>query len=249
MSARRGYLAPSNEMMAARMVAAAGPTLVDEALGRLATLRNDVALFVHGVPTLSGLEVTAELSSAALAGGWQNGATIELVATGAAGLKATAVGSLAAGKRGVRVPIPDADPAKGPWHVVARTIGPDGPVEASTEVQRPPMVLIGLASARRGTSSPRAPLEPLADLRLNRRERLRVEWPIIDDAATRTARLLDRKGQPLGAPLPFAPAPEARVAAIDLPLASLPEGEFVVELEATRGDLAERRLFAFRVTR
>jgi hypothetical protein len=111
------------------------------------------------------------------------------------------------------------------------------------------MVLIGPASAWRSTPSPRAPLDPLADLRLNRRERLRVAWPIIDGTATRTARLLDRKGQPLGAPLPFAPAPEGGVAAIDLPLASLPEGDFVVELEATRGDIAERRLFAFRVTR
>ena len=98
--------------------------------------------------------------------------------------------------------------------------------------------------------SPRVPLRPLADPRLTRGERLRVEWAVVAPADRRVARLLDRTGKPLGQPLPFAVLPpEKQAVAIDLPLASLTEGDYLVELVATRGEESERRLLPFRVVR
>jgi hypothetical protein len=110
--------------------------------------------------------------------------------------------------------------------------------------------LIGAPMAWRATPSPRSPLRPLADFQLTRGDRLHVEWPILQDAATRAARLLDRRGQPLGQPLPIGAAPDGRqAAAVDLPIASLPEGDFVLELSATSDGQTERRALAFRVVR
>jgi hypothetical protein len=104
--------------------------------------------------------------------------------------------------------------------------------------------------AWRGMPSPRVPLKPLADTRLTRAERLHVEWSVVAPADTRVARLLDRTGKPLGQPLPFAAmAPDRQAIAVDLPMGSLPEGDYVIELVATRADQSERRLLPFRVVR
>ena len=69
-------------------------------------------------------------------------------------------------------------------------------------------------------------------------------------ADAHTARLLDRAGKPLGQALPFTPLSDGRTAlAVDLPIGPLSEGDYVIELVATRGDISERRLLAFRVVR
>jgi VWFA-related protein len=252
-SARRGYFAMTPEMAAAAAAPrdAAGPSAVDEALGRLTSVRADADLFVTGAAGPAGLDVAVEVSAAAAKReGWTGGGTLQVVATSADGRTATAAAELAAGERSARVTLPTADIGTGPWQVVVQAAGRDGRMEQRTDVAATAARLVGQPLAFRGTSSLRSALRPLADARLSRLERLRVEWPVVGPAETHTARLLDRTGKPLGQPLPFTQLPADRQAlAVDLPIGSLPEGDYVVELVASQGDATERRLLAFRVVR
>jgi hypothetical protein len=92
----------------------------------------------------------------------------------------------------------------------------------------------------------------VADFTYRRTERLHVEWPVLQTLDSRQARLLDREG---GA-LPGTPAVSeietgggGPAVAVDLMLSSLAEGDYVLELTASRGAESERQLLAFRVTR
>jgi VWFA-related protein len=252
-SARRGYFAMTPEMAAAAAAPRpdAGSSAVDESIGRLAAIRPDAALFLAGAARADGLDITIELSGdAARREGWTGGTTVQVTASGADGRSATAEATLAAGERHARVTLRSDDAGAGPWRVVARASGRDRTVEERLEVPAGAAQLVGQPVAYRALPSPRSPLRPLADARLSRLERLRVEWDVLVSDAQHTARLLDRTGKPLGQPLPFATLPEGRAArAIDLPIGPLSEGDYVIELVATRGDVTERRLLAFRVIR
>ena len=159
-------------------------------------------------------------------------------------------------------------------------------LEDRAEVPVPaPSTLVGAPIAFRGTASSRIPLRPVADFQFRRSERLRIEWPVLKPLDQRSARVLDRKGQPLAlnatvtesAPreetdsAPAAGAGEgpranevslagARASgggaplalknvSVDLMLAPLAEGDYVIELTAGAGGQIERRLVAFRVVK
>lgn len=252
-SARRGYLAPTAAMLAAASAPRAntGPTAVDDALGRLAASRAEAELFVAGTATPDGVHVAVELApSIAATAAFSAGADIRAVATRSDGINASSSATLAAGERiaSTTIALP-ADTASGPWQVVVQAIGQNQRLEQRVEVPAMTSRLVGPALAYRGTSSPRVPVRPVADARLSRRERLRVEWPLVAPADSHVARLLDRAGKPLGQPLPLTSTADRPALALDLPLGSLPEGDYVVELVATQGDASERQLLAFRVIR
>jgi VWFA-related protein len=252
-SARRGYLAPTAAMLAAAAAPRVntGPTAVDHALGRLATSRADAEMFVAGTATPEGVHVAVELApSVAASAAFRDGAEIRAMATRSDGVTAAASAAMAAGERiaATRIALP-AGTAGGTWQVVVQATGQDQRLEQRVEVPAMTSRLVGPALGYRGTSSPRVPVLPLADARLSRRERLRVEWPVVARADGHVARLLDRAGKPLGQPLPLTQVADRPALALDLPLGSLPEGDFVVELIATQGDVSERQLLAFRVTR
>jgi hypothetical protein len=251
-SARRGYFAPTAELAAAAAASRVdtGPSAVDEAIGRLASVRADTELFVAGTATTEGLYVAVELSTVVAArAAWRDGATVHAVATRSDGANASATAEIVAGGRDAVAVIPIPDTSPGTWPVV-QVAGADSRLEQRVEVAASGARLVGQATAWRGMPSPRVALRPLADARLTRMERLRVEWPVIAPAGRHVARLLDRTGQPLGQPLPFAEIePERRALAIDLPMGSLPEGDYVIELVATHADESERRLLPFRVVR
>ncbi len=252
-SARRGYFAMTPAMAAAAAAprANAGPSAVDDALGRLNSVRADSDLFVAGAARPAGLEVSVEIPAATVTReGWSQGSSLQVLVTAADGHSHTATATLAPGERSALVTLPAADVGTGPWRVVVQAAGRDRRIEQRLDITTASDRLIGQPTAWRGTPSPRVPLKPLADARLNRLERLRVEWPVIAPADVHTARLLDKVGKPLGQPLPFATLPADRQAlAVDLPIGALPEGDYVVELVATRGADSERRLLAFRVVR
>ena len=252
-SARRGYLAPTAEMVAAAAAPRvnAGPSAIDEAIGRLASARTGAELFVAGSAAPDGLHVAVELAATTAARAeWRDGGTVQAVATRADGANASATAEMAAGARGAVVTIPVPDSNTGVWQVVVQATANDGRLEQRIEIVAPPARLIGQPLAWRGAPSPRVPLRPLADPRLTRAERLRVTWPMIGSADSHVARLLDRTGGPLGQPLPFTnPAPDPGSLVVDLPMASLPEGDYVIELVATLAGESERRLLAFRVVR
>jgi hypothetical protein len=69
----------------------------------------------------------------------------------------------------------------------------------------------------------------------------------------RTARVLDRRGQPLALNVTVAESPGAQTSlpsvTADVLLAPLAEGDYVLELTAGAGAQTERRLMAFRVVR
>lgn len=252
-SARRGYFAMTPEMAAAAAAprVAAAPTAVDEALGRLASVRADADLFVAGAAGPAGLDVAIEIPAATLKReGWDGGTTLEVLATSADGRSAAATAELLAGARSARVVLPSAQVGIGPWEVVVRATGRDGRLEQHMQIAAAGARIVGQPRAFRGAPSLRSPLQPMADGQISRLERLRVEWPVLGPVDQRAARLLDRTGKPLGGPLPFAPLPPDRQAlAVDIPMAALPAGDYVVELVATTAGESERRLLAFRVTR
>jgi hypothetical protein len=92
---------------------------------------------------------------------------------------------------------------------------------------------------------------PVASREFSRTERLLIRVPTYGPNGTRpavSARLLSRTGQPMRDLTVTAPAGEAGGRAIDLPLAGLAAGDYIVEVEATSaaGDAKDR--VAFRVT-
>jgi hypothetical protein len=254
-SARRGYLAPTEEMLAAASAprVVTGPSAVAEALGRLARARDDTEMFVAGTPVPGGIHLGVELAATTVRrDAWRTGATVRAVATRSDGTSASASADIAARDRtaALSVPLPDGGAAD-TWQVVVQAAGDGQRLEQRVEITTRLPRLIGPPLGFRGMPSPRIPLTPLADARLSRRERLHVEWPIVATADSHAARLLDRTGQPLGDPLPVTRSDtgDRGVVALDLPMGSLPEGDFLVELIATKGDESERQLLAFRVVR
>ncbi|MDQ3070555.1 MAG: hypothetical protein M3R55_12615, partial [Acidobacteriota bacterium] len=124
-----------------------------------------------------------------------------------------------------------------------------GAADAGVTVPAAATGLIGEALSFRGLA--RA-LMPAADGRYRRTERATIEAPLAAGAIPSGARLLDRLGKPLSIPL----APRERIDAAgvrwivaELPLAPLSDGDYVIEIEATRDETRERRLFAIRVVR
>jgi len=252
-SARRGYLAPTAEMAAAAAAprSVGAPSAVDDAIGRLALARDDTEMFVSGTATAEGLRVAIELpASVAARESWRDGATVQAVAARSGGATATATTEMPAGARAAVATVPVGDASPGTWQVVVQAAGRDARLERRIEIVAPVARLVGDALAWRAASSPRAPLRPLVDPRLTRVERLRVEWPLVAAVDSHVTRLLDRAGKPLGQPLPSSAADTAAPAiVVDVPMAPLPEGDYVIELVATRGEESERRLLAFRIVR
>ena len=91
---------------------------------------------------------------------------------------------------------------------------------------------------------------PLAGREFSRIEHLLIRVPTYGPGGTNPpvrARLLNRAGQPMN-DLQVEPSPVAGEQQIDLPLAALPPGEYVVEIRVGDGDGDAKELFAFRVT-
>ena len=83
---------------------------------------------------------------------------------------------------------------------------------------------------------------PAIDTRFRRTERIRVEVSLSVDMPTASARLLDRKGQPLAVPVTATVRENGggREAVAEAMLASLAPGDYLVEL--TLGDGASRQV-------
>jgi hypothetical protein len=91
--------------------------------------------------------------------------------------------------------------------------------------------------------------QPTADARFRRAERLRVDVAVAGPAPTVSARLLDRKGQPLAVPVAAVVREETplRIASAELALAPLAPGDYLVELSVTRGSRNEKVVVAVRI--
>jgi VWFA-related protein len=256
-SARRGYLAPTEEMLKAEANAAAraaaGPTAVDVELGRLARSRPDSRLYLAATASPTTLSVIVELASRELDGGrFKNGAPVTVTITPAKDGAATMTvdGRLEPGSRGTTVTaaIPGVDGDA--YRVRAVVTAADEPLRADLDVRVVAPGLVGEAVVSR-SASPRAPLRPVADFQFFRSERIHVEWPVFRPLDSRAARLLGRNGAAL--PLPVALSEladgERIVVTADLTLAPLAAGDYLIELTAGSKDERVTRLIAFRVAR
>jgi VWFA-related protein len=91
--------------------------------------------------------------------------------------------------------------------------------------------------------------DPIAAFAFDRTEQIRLEWPTRGSVDRVEARLLDRTGHPLAAPIPAmldaSRTPPVIVA--EPPLASMAHGDYVIELMVTAGSTTEQRFTAFRV--
>jgi VWFA-related protein len=255
-TARRGYMASTveaNNAAAAAAAAKAVPAPIAEELARLSRLRSDAELFSYGGARNGRLHVAVELSGQEMARGrWTNGADVEVTATGSAGGEVSGRARVEAGARGAVVELVLPPGSVGPWRTTLRVSQGTAALTDRLEIPaRDSTPLVAAPILFRGAPAPRAPMRPVADFQFRRNERLRVEWPVADVLDSRTARLLDRRGAPL--PIPAAvtevDGPSGRVVNVDVNLAPLAEGDYLVELTAGKGGQTEKGLLAFRVVR
>jgi VWFA-related protein len=259
LTARRGYLAPSEEMRraadtaAAKAASPAVPAPVTEALASLVRLRPEATLHAQGVRTASGLSITLELTSReVLSGRWSKGGAAELVVSGTGAAPPVTVNALLPpGARSLVITVPLAAGETGPWQVRGRLKAGTHVLEQALEVNASSEAQLGDAMWFRAATAASAPLRPAAEPLFRRVERLRLEWPVSTALSARTARLLDRRGEPLAAGVSIAEGNRdgQRVVAVELGLAPLAEGDYLIELVAAQGATSLRRLVAFRVTR
>lgn len=257
-AARRGYLAPPSAAVVAAAkadaAATAGPPVRDDvasAIGQLARLGSDMEVFATAAVRSGSVDVVADIAERQIdSGRWAKGATVNVNITDAAGVTTMGQGAIEPGRRAARIRVPLSGEQKSPWRVRVRVTDGQGTVETSVDADtppanRPPPVVL------RGAGPARAAMQPVAELAFRRNERLRVQWPIPREAAPPTAQILDRRGQPLGSPLPATESDTdgERIVTFDLVLGGLAGGDYVIQLTAGQGNAAERHLVPFRLQR
>lgn len=105
-------------------------------------------------------------------------------------------------------------------------------------------------ASRRGPQTGLA-YQRTADARFRRTERVRLEIPRFSNEATIAARLMNREGQVLPLAVPLTERADetlkVQLIVIDLALAPLAQGEYVIEIGATSGTRKERVTYGFRL--
>jgi len=259
--ARRGYRAATEEEIAAGRAAAEPPDpgaeAVEAALGALARIRSDTPFRINVLagPAAGsgGVWVAGEIDAAAVrARGFAGGGTVDLVASGG-GASGSARVSLGPGERAFLTWL-DVTDIGDRLDVRARLAPAEGSALPLTDAVR-----VGTgAGASRALLFRRGPttgnrVQPAADLRFSRSERLHLELPVGPDVKPGTGRVLDRAGQPLVPPVEVGTrldeATGQRWITADVTLAPLGAGDFVIEVTVVDAGTAERVLTAIRVTR
>ena len=252
--ARRGYFAPKEGDMTARVVGAApepGAAEVEAAFGALSRLRPDAPLFTYGVIADQHAAIVVELTPAqALRATSGTPVQVELLKTNGTAV-GKAEGTVEPATRGAIVRVPLGFDLDGPWRANVTVGAGRDRLQDSIEVAESSGALVGDPLLFRATPSPRSPLMPAADFRFRRTERVHVEWSRFGELDRREARLLARDGKPLAVPVTVTEREaDGRVSvAADLNLAPLADGEYAIELTVGRGTETERRVVAIRVTR
>jgi VWFA-related protein len=253
-TARRGYLAPTPELLKAEAAALAAParepTAVDDARERLGRLVENASLFTAAQAASDGLDVTVEIAARAMTTGrWTRGAAVVVSAAPDGGGAMTAEARLPEGTRSIRVHVPAPGAAGRAWSVTTRVGGGADLIESATTVSPAARSRLGEPAVFRALGSPRAPLLPAAEPQFRRTERLRLQWITSGPFDARTARLVGPQGAPLPVPVQVTEQADGRWLIADLTLAPLAAGDYVIEVAATRGVDTFTSWFAFRVLR
>jgi hypothetical protein len=253
--ARRGYLAPTEEQV--RQMNAARDTVDDQAesgltesLAELARLDRSPDLFVDGVTRGEEIVLSVEATQAALGRFLATGAAVEYQVMGQGGAPAAERRwTLEPGSRSTLVRLPKPAGASAPWNVLIRLQGGMQPITERLTVDDPPAVPIAAPLVLRATSSRRSPFWPAPSREFRRNERIRVEWRASGPLDAREARLLGRDGNPLAVPVTLTESIDEGTPqlAVDLTLAPLAPGDYVIEVTASAGSESVRTLVSFRV--
>ena len=258
--ARRGYVVPTPESIAAKAAAKAKdavvappppPAAVTDALKVLARLGAD--MFAAARLDDRDLEIVTEIPAAAAAlGKWRDGGSVAVTVTMADGAAAgSAAGRIGPGSRSTLVRVPVGS-TTGPWRVIVKLTGKEGTFEDLLDVRAPASRLLNDPGIYRGSGSARTALVPAAEPVFNRTERLRAEIISTGALEQRAARLLDPRGRLVAVQPTLTERPGASggtVLAVDLTLAPLAGGDYVLEVTAGRGAESEQRYVGFRVVR
>jgi hypothetical protein len=230
--------------------APSGPT-PESALGGLARLRPTAEFLAHGAASGSDVTVVAEIVASAIeVGRWKGGGDVEVIVANAAGGNAgSATGRIEPGARAtlMHVPVKGA----GPWTATVR-LRATGELEQVDRIAIPVAAgLLGNPLAYRATPAPASPLRPVAAFQFRRTERIHVDWPVLTPLDRRDARLLGKDGKPLAMPVTVSERDvEGRpVLGLDLSLAPLTAGDYVIEVTAGAGDATDKKLLAIRIVR
>jgi VWFA-related protein len=251
--ARRGYRAATREEVTAARTAASAPvpeavSTARTALAALAGIRPGAALRTRAVASQGPkpmVWVAGELAKPAAAA---TTADITLMGGGAA----SATAAIAAGARGFVVGVPLAKAPTEPIDVRIR-LAAAGPDPGTTDLLRieagaglPHPVLF-----RRGPSTGNR-LEPVGDPVYSRTERLRAEVAATPEMKVTDARILDRNGNAVELPVALGERTDAsgqRWLTVDVTLAALGAGDYIIELSGVVGEASHKGLTALRVTR
>ncbi len=255
-SARRGYVAPTEAERAAMAEAlanptvAAGPSPVDLALGSLARIRASTEVYVTTTLVGNRLTAVAEMGTSAIARGvMAKDATLEVTATDDAGATvATTTVPLTSLMRSAEATL-EVPPTLAATTVSAKVRTTDGTFEARNPTTRDDGEVVGAPLIYRATPSSRSPLVPVASHQYRRTERARIEWPIGGPLDAREGRLLGRDGQPVTVTVTLTEVERngRLVLALDALLAPLAPGDYAIEVTATAGGKTETRLVGIRV--
>jgi VWFA-related protein len=266
--ARRGYLAPSPEELAAEAAVntsasslsaaeIANARGVERALGSLAGFSRELPLRIQVAAGLAAsraatLWVVGEVGRDAE---WAKGASIDVVLTGPDGETVTTGNAqLDAGTRHFEVTLDTDDQVpSGEFSVRVRARGTAAGSLSTSDTVR--VVLpdeaapIGARFIRRGPVTGNQE-RATADLRFRRNERLRAEVPWTGTVVP-SARVLDRAGQPLAVPVVAGlreTGSEAAWATAEVALAPLAAGDYVIEITDPADASEARRVWVgFRV--
>jgi hypothetical protein len=254
-SARRGYFGPTEAMLhPPATVAAPAPEVkaaaetVTAALTMLAGHDPSAQLATYAASLPSETAIVIEIGSNET-GRWPDGAEVSAVVTTTGAGSTTVAGHIDAGMRGVVLRLPA---AAEPAHARITVKGSGGTLNDRIEIPAGRPSLVGDPIVFRAMASPRAPLQPVADMRFLRSERLRVEWTVAKRLDRREVRLLDRAGQPLAVTVTVTEreASGRTMLDADLALAPLATGDYLIEVIAASGSgPVERRLLAIHVDR
>jgi VWFA-related protein len=270
--ARRGYRAPTEAEVKerARVEAPLDPEVAtrDAALASLDAVRPDRPLRLAAgsgwageggaLPPGSGqLWVVGELDlAAARQPDWAQGQATITVASSAGETVASERATVSPAARSFVVRLPGAALAPGAYLVRVRLQGREGSLADASEQVRvivpdPTTNASRLGDPllfRRGPYTGVA-YQPTADVRFRKAERVRVDVPLASAPETVTARLLDRKGQPLNVPVTVGAREEGglRFATAEVTLAPLAPSDYLIEISARTGTREEKVIAAIRI--
>jgi len=262
--ARPGYLAPTEAEARAAGVAPAGgpaalPPIVARALEMITPARGNLPLRIQAAGGRGSIRAVVELDPVTLKlPEWASGGSVRLTIDPEKGSGPESQIVTSAVDPGVRsvVMAASGNPFPPGRYLIRAEVTPKAgriPIQASTATMVPleaAEVGTGLLALRRGPSTGLAYIAT-ADPRFRRTERVRVEVPLAAADYAGTARLLTRTGQPMPLVATYSTRVEAATnvtfGVVDLVLAPLAEGDYVLEVTLTKGGRSEVVAYGFRI--